>query len=389
MTSSARARERPSKVRAKERASPETRRVLRRLHIRRFRGIRDLILDDLAPVTILTGRNGSGKSTVLEAAFLLCGLSNANLVLSLAAFRGLSVLPGADTPFRVLLPDLENRETARIEGETELHQGAGRLSLEIAGITAAFGAEPTTEPRAQLVGVEFRARSGSGERKGYVKWEPAPVGPNVPVLELGPVRLESAPVIRLESPENPDVLAARYIRPQPHAVLAELHGYLTELVKRRATGQVLKLLRLVAPQVGGIQPLSERGQPTIYVELGGARLFPVQILGGGFVNVLQLASFMCDELSQMLLIDEIEDGLHYSVLPGLAEAMLTFARERRKQFIVATHSRDVLSAFGGVANEAPELVKFVKLFRRNGNVESVRFDAGEWSRIEEIGGEIR
>lgn len=377
-----------SKRRPSKRTKTGPQRVLRKLRIERFRGIRGLVLDDLAPITIFTGRNGCGKSTVLEAAFLLCGLSNASLVFSLASFRALPAVAGADTPFRVLLPDLEEGKTARIEGEAD-QQGDGCLALEIAGITAAIGAEPTTEPRARLVGVEFRARSQSGERKGYVKWEPAPVGPNVPVLELGPVRLESSPGIRVENPENPDVLLARYVRPQPHAVLAELHGHLTELVKRRATNQVLDFIRLVDPKVASIQPLVERGQPTIYVEIEGMRLFPVQILGGGLLNVLQLATFMCDDLSQMLLIDEIEDGLHYSVLPNLAKAILAFARERGKQFLIATHSRDVLSAFGNAAAGTPDLVTFVKLFRRAGNIESVRFDADEWAAIEEIGGEIR
>ncbi|MCS7267542.1 MAG: AAA family ATPase, partial [Geminicoccaceae bacterium] len=77
-------------------------RVLRRLEIRRFRGIRGLVLDELPPVTVLTGRNGCGKTSVLEAAFLLCGLSNASLVFSSASFRGLPVVAGADTPFRAL-----------------------------------------------------------------------------------------------------------------------------------------------------------------------------------------------------------------------------------------------------------------------------------------------
>lgn len=371
-----------------ERTKTGFKRVLRKLRIGRFRGIRNLVLDDLAPVTILTGRNGCGKTTVLEAAFLLCGLSNASLVFSLASFRGLPVVAGADTPFRVLLPDLEEGEAARIEGETELHRGDGRLALEIAGIAAAVGAAPTTGPRARLVGVEFRARSQYGERKGSVKWEPAPVGPNAAV-ELGPLRLEGGPGIRVENPENPDLLPAVIIRPQPYAVLSEVHGYLTELVKQKRTQQVLELLRPVTPQVVGIQPLVERGQPMIYVELEGKQLFPAAILGAGFVNVLQLATFMCDELSQMLLIDEIEDGLHYSVLPDLAKAIITFARERGKQFLITTHSRDVLSAFGSAAREKPEMVSFVKLFSRNGGTESERFDAEEWANLEEIGGEIR
>lgn len=377
------------KQRPSQRAKTGPGRVLRTLRIERFRGIRGLVLDDLAPVTILTGRNGSGKSTVVEAAFLLCGLSNASLALTLASVRGLPLVAGADTPFRVLLPDLEESQTARIEGETDLHEGDGRLALEIVGITAPIGAEPTTESRARLVGVEFHARSRSGERKGQVTWEPGPAGPVAPALELGPWRIESGPVLRQETPQNPDLLSARYVRPQPHAVFVELHGHLTELVKKRATGRVLELLKIVDQRVTGIQPLVERSQPTIYVELDGLRLLPVLIMGGGFVNVLQLSTFMCDDLSRLLLIDEIEDGLHYSVMQSLADAVITFAHERGKQFIIATHSRDVVSAFANAAANRPEQLAFFNLIRGAAQHEAVRYSADEARALLEIDSDIR
>lgn len=380
---------RPSRRRTMPEARTGSERVLRRLEIRRFRGIRGLVLDELPPVTVLTGRNGCGKTSVLEAAFLLCGLSNASLVFSSASFRGLPVVAGADTPFRALLPDLEEGESALVEGATARHAGDGRLALEIVGITAPIGAGPVTEPKARLVGLEFRSRSRSGERKGSVKWEPAPIGPVAPVLELGPMRVESVPGLRSEIPENPDLLPARYLRPHPQAVMGELHGLLNEYVKRQATERVLQLIRLVASSVSVLQPLVERGQPMIYVGIGAKQLFPAQILGGGFMNMLQLAIFMCDDIAELILVDEIEDGLHYSVLPSLADAILAFARQHRKQFLIATHSLDVVRAFAEAAATTPETLAFFKLYRRGEETKAERFDVGQWKDLEEVGGEIR
>ena len=42
------------------------RNYISRLHIKSFRGIKDLVLDDLQPINILTGDNNSGKNSVLE-----------------------------------------------------------------------------------------------------------------------------------------------------------------------------------------------------------------------------------------------------------------------------------------------------------------------------------
>jgi len=154
-------------------------------------------------------------------------------------------------------------------------------------------------------------------------------------------------------------------------------------------GNVLDLVRLIAPDVNELHPLLELGQPVIYIDTGAERLFPAQILGGGFINLLQLTTFMCEEASQLLLIDELEDGLHYSVLPALAEAVISFAKERSKQFLIATHSRDVVRAFGEAARETPEMVTFCKIYKQGGVTKAARFSVDDWQNLDEIGGEIR
>ncbi|MCX7631215.1 MAG: ATP-binding protein, partial [Geminicoccaceae bacterium] len=127
----------------------------------------------------------------------------------------------------------------------------------------------------------------------------------------------------------------------------------------------------------------------IYVDIGKKQLYPAQILGGGFVNLLQLAAFMCDDLSRLLLIDEIEDGLHYSVMQSLADAVITFAHERGKQFIIATHSRDVVSAFANAAADRPEQLAFFNLIRGAAQHEAVRYSADEARALLEIDSDIR
>ena len=41
--------------------------ILKDLHIKRFKGIKDLFFDDLVNINLLVGRTNSGKTTVLEA----------------------------------------------------------------------------------------------------------------------------------------------------------------------------------------------------------------------------------------------------------------------------------------------------------------------------------
>ena len=70
--------------------------MLTELQIENFRSIRSLRLDGLGRINILGGRNGSGKSTVLEAVELL--VTPKPLVAAFQnARRGLEVLPSQNT----------------------------------------------------------------------------------------------------------------------------------------------------------------------------------------------------------------------------------------------------------------------------------------------------
>src|SRR5437660_1175086 len=78
------------------------------LELSNFRGFVDAKLNGLARVNVITGLNGSGKTSILEAAFLISGAANASLAASLYGFRGESQWRvGSDRPFRALFRNLD------------------------------------------------------------------------------------------------------------------------------------------------------------------------------------------------------------------------------------------------------------------------------------------
>ena len=56
--------------------------------IENFRGISSLKIEDMGRVNLLVGQNNSGKTSVLEALFLLTGISVPQLTFSINRFRG-------------------------------------------------------------------------------------------------------------------------------------------------------------------------------------------------------------------------------------------------------------------------------------------------------------
>lgn len=100
---------------------PDTRRF-RTLSIRHFKGLESIDLEGLGSFNVLVGANDAGKTTVLEALFLLSGLSNPQLAITVQNHRNLVVQApddlaylfcrlGTDTPIELsAMSDQEQRK---------------------------------------------------------------------------------------------------------------------------------------------------------------------------------------------------------------------------------------------------------------------------------------
>lgn len=60
--------------------------------IERFRGIRYANIPELSRVNVFFGKNNCGKSSLLEAIFLVCGQSNPQLPININILRGYRTL---------------------------------------------------------------------------------------------------------------------------------------------------------------------------------------------------------------------------------------------------------------------------------------------------------
>ena len=64
---------------------------IKNIEIKQFRGLPGLSLDNFGSINLLLGNNNCGKTTVLEALFLMIGISNPQLSLSINSFRDFAI----------------------------------------------------------------------------------------------------------------------------------------------------------------------------------------------------------------------------------------------------------------------------------------------------------
>jgi len=135
------------------------------------------------------------------------------------------------------------------------------------------------------------------------------------------------------------VLPAFYLTPmlERHA----LGTLLNEIQINKQTAQVVKVLSAIEPAVNGLH-LGMDG--TILVDIGHDRLIPLGAMGAGLIKVLAVICAMRTINNGIVLIDEIENGLHHTSQLMLFKAIIEAAVLFKVQVFATTHSIETLSA---------------------------------------------
>ena len=97
------------------------------LQIRNFRGFNELKIDQLSDINLIAGRNNVGKTSLLEAIFLLAGAGNAQMAVNINIIRGLDTIsvPPGEPLWKQLFYDLDMGQSIEIEGN---HTSHGQLN---------------------------------------------------------------------------------------------------------------------------------------------------------------------------------------------------------------------------------------------------------------------
>jgi hypothetical protein len=123
---------------------------------------------------------------------------------------------------------------------------------------------------------------------------------------------------------------------------------------------VKQAMRLIAPEFENlnfvrnaeVRPSARPSfQRSALVKLSGVpRPVPLNSLGDGMLRVLQLALKLFAAKGGFLLIDEFENGLHYSVQEKVWSLLFDMAEKLDIQVFATTHSWDCIESFSKVAS---------------------------------------
>lgn len=308
--------------------------MLKSINIRNFRLFEDLSINQLSRVNLVAGRNNAGKTSLLEALFLLAGASDPQMALNSNVIR-LSNLPVSgprdtlrETYWKPMFTELDTEKSVEIVG---VHFAQGPLALRIS-----LERQTVTELPIQ--------KSGDVSA-GNISIEPALLFSfKIGFAEAveGRVRIEGQS-LRIDRPNIAMPFVATILSTQVtnHPEDAER---LSRLRKQKNDARLLSALRIIEPRLQSIEVNSASGIPMIWGDIGLSELVPLAMMGDGMTRLARLVLAIAASPSGLVLVDEIETGLHHTILSDVWRAVGEAAKDFDTQVVATTHSYECIRA---------------------------------------------
>lgn len=134
-------------------------------------------------------------------------------------------------------------------------------------------------------------------------------------------------------PSNPE-LAGEYDK-------ADLAGY---------AERILQGVKIIDNSIVQMKTLTI-GTPTLYLKRENQELMPISLFGEALKKMVTLILRLVNNHGSVLLIDEIENGIHYTNQRELWRMIFRLADEFQIQIFATTHSLEMLKAFQDIRNE--------------------------------------
>ena len=364
--------------------------MYRSFQARNFRLFENLELTDLGRINLVTGRNASGKTTLLEALFIHCGGFRPDLTLAVNAFRGLKTVnlppdPLSESPWDSVFRDYDRRSVMELSGEETDDDLASPRRLTLRTVT-----DPSELEEARVV-----------ERLDLRSEGPSTAGPRAWVLELmidapsttnPPAKyyliVDAQGIRTVPVPPDPP-LPAYFLAATAHELWREDAKLFTNLVLRNDDATVLDILRILHPQLTKLSMAASGPDTLIYGSTNASHLQPLALLGEGLKRLASIAIRIANAPRGIVLIDEIENGLHHSTLVDVWRSLGQAAIRYNTQIFATTHSYECIRAAAKAFLATPVDFRLHRLEQANGRVEVFSYDSATLTAAIDAGLETR
>lgn len=332
--------------------------MLTRVDIANYRGFKSYRMEGLAQVNLIVGRNNAGKTALVEALHLATTGGEATVLTDSALRRG-EVIEVDDPPrtladvthffyghevgpgssFTVAADNGYPKLTVRLVDllqdpelfatDAEGFEGRAVMGLQIEG-GAGFGSRPSDLALSERGGLIFNRRTRFAATTPS-SGKPPPATVFIPTESVSGSRLTQL---------------------WRNALLEALHPRVVSAVKK-IEPSIEEVLYI--PSESGPRAASSIRNFFVRVQ-SHAKPIPLGSFGDGTRRLMILAVALAKATEGTLLVDEVDTGLHFSVMPDMWELVVRRAVEARTQIFATTHSWDCIEGLSLLCQREPALI---------------------------------
>jgi AAA15 family ATPase/GTPase len=369
--------------------------ILDSLEIKNFRAFQHLTIERLGRVNLIVGKNNVGKTSLLEALWLYASRGSSIILQDLLLARDES-----KTPSRQNLRGMDEKLLATkylFYGREEINIGKQSKTIQIGSASS--------DDEALYINAGWYALIP--EEDGSQSLELIKSGENVIVDDISlriSVRLGTQQ-LGLFRFNRPTFRAGRFVPDNIPCIRLltngldriEIETLWDNIVLTNLEEDVLKALRVISPNIERVNLISsqendleERIRIPIVKLKGVEEPIPLGSMGEGMHRMFGIALTLVNAKNSLLLVDEIDTGLHYSVQSEMWKLVFETAHRLNIQVFATTHSWDCIEAFQKAAQEnEKEEGLLILLQEKKGQIVSTIFDERELGIATREGIEVR
>ena len=351
--------------------------MLDSLYIKNYRNLKELTLKSLGQITLLTGKNNTGKSSVLEAIAIYVAKGDIRMIYELLERRGeLNRRTSANTTnivdynLKAFCSLFTNREQ-NFEEEHAILIGDNKGSRKLLSLRLVKYFETQS------------SEQGLPKRKNIVSQVEMFPYDNLKGLEI---KFETkSNILSFEFSSNsfrfrPFVADRALEFVHTDSIDKATNSYLWDkIIFSEKENYVIEALQTIEPTIERLAFIGDnQNERTAIIKLSNVpNTLPLRSMGDGINRILTIILALVNAENGYLLIDEFENGLHHSVQSKLWEIIFSLAQKLNVQVFATTHSKDCIYAFEESLNDKNNTLtgKLIRLDNKKGMIKEVEFDA--------------
>ena len=318
-----------------------------------------LELNNLKRINILSGKNNTGKTSILEALFMLYDRGTPDFTLRQFAWRGVSAIElSASSLWQPIFNNFDLSKKISIE----VHD-SGHKNKAIYSHIKDFNSIVTSPQKNTDQGKIFTSGQSFTES---LKTEYITDNVNVGITNLfinaGNISMKNDALQQTEK-------RAVFIHSSAKGNTAEDAERLGKIEIETGLDEIINYLKIIEPRLTDLSIIPHGQQTVIYGDIGLSKKIPISYMGEGITKLLSILATIVTTPKGVICIDEIENGIHYSLFSKIWRIIETLAIKYQCQLFITTHSYDALLGVSECYKDSNEdAVTFIRLDMVNNKI---------------------